>query len=217
MKLIGLQNKTIQYVVFKLKDSVDISFPEDLRSSEVLICQDLSFYKKYGYEIQIRKLQYKVILFLDYIDELKTIKGIQIIHDITDSFISYIKNKCTYNHPRIKKLKDPTVDKKIEEIQYGSFFTKVVYPLIYSGIKNKDYKKEITRSCAISILECIKKQQPNIVKYKGYIKNKYLKAFLSWLETDEAKRVCECLITKTVKYNFDSFEINYLINTLEGE
>lgn len=217
MKLIGLKNKTIQYVIFKLKDSLDLSFPEDLRSSDVLICQDISFYKKYGFEIQKRRLQYKVIIFLDYIDDLKTIYGIQILDNLTNKFIDYVKNKCTFNYPKVKKLKDNTVDLKVEEIQYGSFFTKVVYPLIYSGIKNKDLKKEITKSCAISILECVKKQPPNIVKYKEYIKNKYLKVFLTWLETDEAKKVCECLLTKTIKYNFDSFEINYLINTLEGE
>lgn len=215
MKIIGIPDTTIQTIVFKLK-GVDYSFPEDYRSSEVLICQDYNAYKKFSFEIRQKQLKYKVLIFLDYIKQLKNIYKIQIIEDISDSFIRYIKEKCTFDFPYVKLMSDTIIEDKIKEVEEGSFFSKIITPLLYNGIKNSSMRKDITKSVALSILECIKKQTPQIVKYKEDIKRKYLKLFLEWLETDEAKKVCECLLTRTVKYNFDDFEINYLINVIQG-
>lgn len=217
MKVIGLEDKNIQYVVFRLKDKVTLSFPEDFKSSEVLICQDIDSYRKRAFEINKRQIEYKVVIFLDYIKTLEDVSGIQILKELPDSFIDYVRNKCTYKVPRIRFLKDSIVEKKIEEIENGSFFTKFVYPVISNGIKDSEKRKEIIRSIAISIQNCLQKSEPDIVKYSQYIKKKYMKLFLEWLSTNEAKKVAECLITKELKYNFDSFEINYLINNIDGD
>ena len=219
MKVIGLEDKSIQYVLFRLRGKVSISFPQDFRSSDVLICQTLDSYKEASFQIHKLNLEYKVVIFLDYIKVLDTVSGIQILKELPDSFINYIKEKCTVKVPKIRFLKDETVEKKIEEIEKGSFFTRVIYPLLYMGLKlpSAALKKEITKSIAKSILECPLKKEPEIVKYKNDIRPKYFKQFIKWLETNEAKKVCECLLTREIKYNFDAFEINYLINNLDGE
>ena len=218
MKLIGLQDKTIQYVIYNLSGKLTLSFPQDLRSSDILICQNFSSYKKYAREICKNRLQYKVIIFLDYIKVLENISGIQIISKLNEKFISYVNNKCTYSIPHnIRLLEDTIIEDKIKEVENGSFFTRIVYPLLYKGVKDSGKRREITKSMSLSILKCLGKNIPDIMKYKQDIKPKYLKLFLNWLNTNEAKKVCECLLTKEIKYNFDSFEINYLINNIDGE
>lgn len=217
MKVIGVEDKSIQYALFRLKDKVTISFPTDFVSSEVLLCQTIDSFRKNAFEISKRNIQYKVIIFLDYIKALKSVSGIQIIPELPDKFIPYIKEKCTYGVPHLHFLKDTLVEEKIEEIENGSFFTRIIYPVLSNGIKDSGKKKEITKSIALSILKCLQKSEPDIVKYKEIIKAKYYKLFLNWLQTNEAKKVSECLITKELKYNFDSFEINYLINNLDGD
>ena len=215
MKIIGLKNENLQYAFYKLSGKVSISFPKDLKSSEVLLCQTLSSYKEVAFEINKRQLQYKIIMFLDYIKILNTIKGIQILESLPDSFIPYIKDKCTFDVPNIRIVKDILIEDKIDEYEKGSFFTKIVYPLIYKGIKDITRKKEITYSICLSILQVLKEGEPDILKFERILKQKYLKQFLEWLKTDEAKKVCECVLTKEIRYDFDNFEINYLINVLE--
>jgi len=218
MKLIGLRDKSIQYVMFRLKDKVTLSFPKDLISTEILICQNIDAFKKYAFEINKKQIEYKVVIFLDYIKILECIRGIQILNELPDSFIDYVKNKCTYKIPHLKVIEDTVVRDKIQESEVGTFFTKIVYPLIYNGVKVKEKKKAITHSIALTILKSLQKNTvPDILRYKADLKSRYLKAFLEWLETNDAKRVAECLLTKTLKYDYDSFEINYLINSLDEE
>ena len=218
MKVIGLKNNnTIQYVLVKLSGYLTISFPQDLKSTEVLICQDTSDYRKYMFQLNKNKLEYKVVIFLDYWRQLENISGIQILPSLPESFITYVKNTCTFKVPHIRFLEDSIISDKIAEIETGSFFTKIKYPLICNGIKNVEKKKEIIKNISVSILECLKKNPPPILRYKSEIKAKYLKSFLNWLKTAEAKKVSECLLLHEIKYNFDSFEINYLINSLEEE
>lgn len=218
MKIIGLPNKTLQYVIYRLQD-LDISFPEDERGSEILVCQDLEHYKKYGFNLIKNQLKYKVIIFLDFIKNLKRINGIQILENLPPSFIPYVKNKCTFSTPTVRTMKDTEVFDRINEIETNvSLFNRVIYPLLYKGLTEKKKKNEVMRSIVYSIKSLVRKESdPPITKYVNIIKPKYMKLFLKWLQTNEAKQVCNCLLTKTVKYGLDSFEINYLISMENNE
>lgn len=217
MKIIGLKDKTLQYVFFKLSGKLTISFPSDLCPSDVLLCQNITAYKKYAFELNKRHIEFKVIMFLDYIKNLERIKDIQILNDLPEEkFVEYVKNKCTFRIPgNIKILTDNTVEDKIKEVEAGTFFSKVIQPLLYKGLKDSSKRKNVMKSVALTILELVKKKHYNILRYQQDIKPKYFKQFIAWLQTVEAKQVCECLLTNEIKYNFDSFEINYLISNLE--
>ena len=218
MKIIGITEKSLQYVYFKLKDKLELAFPEDTRDCDVLICLGVEDGRKELFNYIRNKKKCKVLLFLDYELKLKNVRGIQILKDIPDAFITYVKTKCTYGYPTIHLEKDSFVMDKIENISEDSFFTKYIYPLIFNGIKDKSYKKEILQAITASIKEVITKDSTfTIEKYKDILKTKYLKNFVNWLKTEEAKKVCECLLSKTIKYNFDGFEINYLLNYNEDK
>lgn len=213
MKIIGLEGKTFQYLYYKLGEKVTLSFPEDLRESEVLLCQSLEHLKKNYLKIQTKKLQYKVVIILDYKRNLNRIKGIQILEDIPDSFVDYIKNICTYATPKIYTNKDDIIKEVIRnKEEQTTFFTSIIYPLLYKGIIEKEKKKQILKSIVISIKSIIKRNKdPDIVKYEKDIRKKYYKAFISWLKTKEAREVCQCLLTGVNKDKFNTFEINYLL------
>lgn len=192
-----------------------MAFPEDKRNCEVLIFQDIKHYKEKILEYRKGGNQCKVLLFLDYIRNLNRINGIQILKELPDSFCTYVKEKCTFGVPIIRVEKDNCVLDKIESSIKETFFTTVIYPLIYNGIKESGMKKEIIKAIVKTIKELVTRDSCTIEKYQAYIKPKYYKLFVKWLKTPEALQVCECLLDKTIKYEFDSFEINYLLNYTE--
>ena len=55
------------------------------------------------------------------------------------------------------------------------------------------------------------------LEQKKNVKSEYLTNEEFKKRNKKAKKVAECLITKELKYNFDSFEINYLINNIDGD
>ena len=217
MKIIGLEDKTLQFVFYKLQGKLNLALPEDNRDCEVLVCSGIEHLRESLFTFKKSGHQCKVIIILDYIKELERIEGIQILQDLPPKFIPYVKEKCTYGEPIIRQTKDTLVLDKVKEVQKDTFFTKVIYPFIYNGIKQKDLKKEIVQALVNTIKGVITKDNYYLDKYKPYIKPKYMKILNRWLQTEEAMQVCECLLTKTVKYNFDTFEINYLLNNLNEE
>ena len=217
MKIIGIEDKSLQFIFYKLHNKLDIAFPEDNKDCEVLICLGIEHLRESLFNFRKNGHKCKVIIIADYIKELENIEGIQILQDLPPKFISYVKEKCTYADPVIRQNKDTLVLEKINESKKESFFTRIIYPFIYNGIKQKDMKKDIIKALVNTIKGVITKDNYYLDKYLPYIKPKYMKILNSWLKTEEARQVCECLLTKTVKYNFDSFEINYLLNSLNEE
>lgn len=217
MKIIGLPNKSIQYVLFNLKP-LNVGFLEDLQCRDVIICQDLRHYKKNILNFHKARCTCKVLIILDYIKVLENIRGIQILQGEIpiEKFKAYIL-RCTDGIPTIKLNKDQTIQQKIDSVENNSFFSKIIYPTITCGIKSTQHKQQIISSIVKSIIGLVKKGSPEIEKYQQDIKPKYYKAFINWLTTAEARKVCQCLITRTVKYGFDSFEINYLLKSLTEE
>lgn len=218
MKIIGL-DKPLQYVVQRLKDKVELGFIDDGESKEVILCPEMDFCSKHISSFKRKGGKCKVLLILDCKERLNLIKGIQILDEIPegDAFISYVKNKCTYAEPVFHKIEDKILDEMEEKTRVDSFFTGIIYPLIQKGIVTRSLKKEIPQAISASILNIVRKKEPPIVKYREHIRVKYYNKFIKWLETEEAKKVCECLLSSKLKYNFNPFEINYLLNNIKEE
>lgn len=212
-------NKSIQYVVMKLKDRLEIGFMEDNETKEVIICPESDYCSKHITDFLKANQQCKILMILDCEERLKLIRGIQILESLPDgnSFIDYVKNKCTFALPVFHKKEDTIIEEMEEKTKVESFFTSLIYPMIQRGIIVRSLKKEIPKAISESIVNIIKKGPLPIERYKNAIRVKYYNNFIKWLQTEEAKKVCECLISSKLKYNFNPFEINYLLNNLSGD
>lgn len=216
MKIIGL-DKPIQYIVGRLKDKLEVSFLEDNRTSEVIICSDLDYLNSHILEFRKAKCECKVLIILDCEEKLKLIRGLQILSGLEDidRFTTYVKERCTYAVPKFVRLEDNVIEEMVEKTTDDSFFNKLIYPLIQRGIVGHSLNREFAAQLIVmAITGLIKKESPLIVKYKDKFRVKYYKPFMDWLKTEEALKVCECLISGKVKYGFNPFEMNYLFMAL---
>lgn len=216
MKIIGL-NKSIQYIVGRLKDRVSVSFLEDSETSEVVICPEIDYLNEHILDFKKKGCECKVLLILDCEEKLKLIRGLQILGELeeVDKFVYYIKEKCTYANPKFVKLEDNIIEQMVEKTSCDSFFNTIIYPLIQRGIIGHSLNKEfVGQLIVMAITGLVRKDPPLIVKYKDKFRVKYFNPFMEWLKTEEALKVCECLISGKIMYGFNPFEMNYLFMAL---
>lgn len=217
MKIIGISNTSIQKVFYYLKGKVTIGFMEDDSGDcEVLIVPSLQYYRKHGFSFLKSGRRCKVLLILDFVENLKLIKGCQIIKQVSDQFVEYIKTKTHYGIPVVKKEKNRYIYDILENYQ-TSIFQREIQPILYKGILNKQDRDKIRRVIVKDIFSRIKKNfQPNILAYKDDINPRRLEHFLEWLKTDESREFCCQLIKKEKGKLLDSFEVSYLHSVLNS-
>lgn len=118
MKIIGL-DKPIQYIVGRLKDKLEVSFLEDNKTSEVIICSDLDYLNSHILEFRKAKCECKVLIILDCEEKLKLIRGLQILSGLEDidRFTTYVKERCTYAVPKFVRLEDNIIEEMVEKLQ----------------------------------------------------------------------------------------------------
>ena len=217
MKIIGLPEYSVQKVFRFLNPKVEIGFMEDKNDLDVLIVPSVAYYLKKAFDRKKKGFKCKVLLILDYIEQLKLIEGIQIISGLSDQFVEYIKKRTTMDYPKVKRLKDNYLYNILENYE-ASIFQREIQPLLYKGILDKKMSPVIRKVIVHDIFSLIKKDfKPAVLSYKEYMNERRLKKFVDWLGTDEAKEFNSQLLRKEKGKLLDAFEVSYLHSVLNSE
>lgn len=217
MKIIGLPEYSVQKVFRFLNPKVEIGFMEDKKDLDVLIVPSVEYYLKKAFDRKKKGFKCKVLLILDYIEQLKLIEGIQIISGLSDQFVEYIKKRTTMDYPKVKRLKDNYLYNILENYE-ASIFQREIQPLLYKGILDKKMSPVIRKVIVHDIFSLIKKDfKPAVLSYKEYMNERRLQKFVDWLGTDEAKEFNSQLLRKEKGKLLDAFEVSYLHSVLNSE
>lgn len=217
MKIIGLPEYSVQKVFRFLNPKVEIGFMEDKKDLDVLIVPSVEYYLKKAFDRKKKGFKCKVLLILDYIEQLKLIEGIQIISGLSDQFVEYIKKRTTMDYPKVKRLKDNYLYNILENYE-ASIFQREIQPLLYKGILDKKMSPVIRKVIVHDIFSLIKKDfKPTVLSYKEYMNERRLQKFVDWLGTDEAKEFNSQLLRKEKGKLLDAFEVSYLHSVLNSE
>ena len=217
MKIIGLPEYSVQKVFRFLNPKVEIGFMEDKKDLDVLIVPSVEYYLKKAFDRKKKGFKCKVLLILDYIEQLKLIEGIQIISGLSDQFVEYIKKRTTMDYPKVKRLKDNYLYNILENYE-ASIFQREIQPLLYKGILDKKMSPVIRKVIVHDIFSLIKKDfKPAVLSYKEYMNERRLQKFVDWLGTDEAKEFNSQLLRKEKGKLLDVFEVSYLHSVLNSE
>lgn len=208
MKNVGIYDQSLQQVYLELSKKYDVAFISEEKDADIIISPSLDSYIKLKANKVSKCLKCSVHIINDYLNKLMTVKGITILNRIED--VGYYVENESVERLRVDRVKDNYIYKVLQQYE-ESVFQRVIQPLIYKGITDKNKKDEIKYVLIKDIFSRLKKDfEPQIKNYEKDIKKKQYENFVKWLLSDDCKKFARQLIAKKTGDLLDGFEVNYL-------